>query len=757
MPRVRSLPLVCLALCAALAASCGDSGDLVDDGAGGDGEGGGSAGAPSGGNGERGDGAAVPAVEDPFDPPPSPTPFTDAELDALRADIDDALAGATGSYSVLIEGLDSGQLVYERSPDTLRKPASNTKLFTTAATLLTSGESGRPAVSVYAGALSSGTVQGDLVLVAEHDPSATPWFGDSARQSFDALAQALAATGVGAVSGGVIAKGEYLYEGDSLGTIDFASERAQAASAFRAALVAAGITVAGGASGAAGFEPPAGAELLLSGPSASSDVSAHAINVPSHNEMADLALHHLGLLGSGESTYAAGFTAVEAALDELGVAHAGLDLNDGSGLSHDNRATPRQVADLFAALSERPEWPAFVGSMAVSGLRGTIASRMTGPDTAGRFWGKTGTLTGVVALSGVLFHRHDGQRYVASFLVNDVASSTSVRAAVDAAVGVLAADRKGASGIPEAPLLERVLDDRNGATATVRLREVEGATGYLIWRSPDGKSWRREDARLVQTTAHRTMVMDGTLFVRVTAVGPAGESAPSNVLGVRVSTAGERSLFVDGNDRYAAAPVPENPLAWGHDAVVAHAMAMEGPFESASHFAVEDGSVELSSFARVLWALGRESVDDVTFSPDEQAAIAAYVDGGGQLFVSGAEIGYDLVAQGSAADASFAREVLGIDYVADDAGTTFVGAGATDWGHGLARFSKLGRHEAAFPDVLAASAGGASCLTYLAGVAGAACIVTNTSASGRVVVVGFPLESLDDPEAGRALVGLLGR
>ncbi len=745
---------------ALLAACSGDPGGIDDeDGAGGADDGPATTASASGGNGEgagTGEGGSVPPVEDPFDPPPAPTPFTDAELDSLRGDIDDALATASGSYSVVIVGLDSGQLIYEKNPDTGRKPASNTKLFTTAATLLMKGEAGRPKVGVYASGVNGGPVQGDIVLVAEHDPSATPWFGDGSRQSFDAIADALATSGISAVSGGVIAKGEYLYEGNSLGTIDFPSERAQAASAFRAALVAAGVDVAGGASGATGFDPPANAQLLVAGPSASSDASAHAINVPSHNEMADLAMHHLGFLDSGTSTYAAGFGAIEAALDGIGVAHGGLDLNDGSGLSHDNRATPRHIADLFVALAERREWSAYVGSMAVSGLRGTIASRMTGANTSGRFWGKTGTLTGVVALSGVLFHRHDGQRYVASFLVNDVGSSTAARAAMDAAVGELAADRKEMSGVPDAPVLKRVIDDRNGATATVELGEVDGATGYLVWRSPDGRSWRREDARLIQGTTHRTMVMDDALFVRVTAVGAAGESAPSNMLATRVATSGARALFVDGNDRYAAGPVPENPLGWGHDAVVAHAAAIAGPFESASHLVVEDGSVDLAVFERVVWALGRESTDDLTFSTTEQGALAVFVEGGGRLFVSGAEVGYDLIDQGAAADAAFAADVLGIDYVSDDAGTTFVGAGDVDWGHGLARFSKLGRHEVAFPDVLAPAAGGAACLTYLAGANGAACVATDTPAGGRVIVVGFPLESLDDPAAGAALVALLG-
>lgn len=741
--------------------ACGGADPLGVGGEGGDAFGGGTAegGGPStttGAGAGQGSGGSVPAEEDPYEAPPAPPPFTDDELASLRADIDDALGSATATYSALIVGLDSGQLVYEKNPDTPRKPASNTKLFTTAASLVMSGEAGRPTAGVYAASVDAGVVAGDLVLLAEHDPSTTPWFGDGARQAFDAIAARLKQQGVTAVSGNVVAKGEFLYEGDSLGTIDFPTERSQAATGFRQALVAAGISVSGGATTATGFDPPAGAELLLVAPSASMDVIAHAINVPSHNEMADLALHHLGFVGSGESTYAAGFQEIEGVLDELGVAHAGLDLNDGSGLSHSNRATPRHIVDLFTALASRAEWPAYVGSMAVSGVRGTIASRMTGPDTVGRFWGKTGTLTGVVALSGVLFHRHDGQRYLASFLANDVASSTSARAALDAAVTALAADRKEASGVPEAPALYRLADDGNGQTALVELGAVDGADGYLIWRSADGRTWNREDARYVHATSHRTFTFDGELYVRVTAVGPAGESAPSNVLGVRVSDGAPRSLYVDGSERYAAGPVAENPLGWGDDAVVAHAAAIAGPFESASHGLVESGEVSLEGYGSVMWGLGRESSAHETFSGAEQEQVRAFLDAGGRLFVSGAEIAFDLIAEGDAEDAAFARDVLGVEYQGDDAATCFVGPDDVEiTGLAVARFSKLGRHEVDFADVLSPAGAGSSCLRYLGGQAGSACVTVETSAGGRVVTLGFPLESLDDPEVGARLVALV--
>jgi D-alanyl-D-alanine carboxypeptidase len=756
MMRIRST-LACFSAVALLACTGGDP--LDPDGSAG--EGGDSAtvgGGSEGGAGEGGEGdggSDIPAVEDPFDPPPEPSTFSEAELADLKSEIDGALASASASYSARIVGLDSKQVVYEKNAGSLKKPASNTKMFTTAASLVLSGESGAPEAGLYAAAIEGGVVQGDLVLFGQHDPLTTVPFGAGSRQSLDAAADVLVARGVTAVTGGAVARGEFLYEGNSLGTISFTAERQQAADAFRAALVAAGISVAGGASTSSAVEPPGDLDLVLPMPSASHDVIAHAINVPSHNEMADLLLHHLGVLGGGASTYAAGFVTVASVLDDIGAAHEGLLLNDGSGLSHDNRVSATHITNLLSAMEARADWSAYVHSMAISGLRGTIAGRMTGGDTAGRFWGKTGTLTGVVALSGVLFHKHDGQRYLVSLLANDVGNSTAARAALDGAVNALAKNRKGGAGLLSAPRLTRVADDQNGKTALVEIEPVDGASGYLMWRSADGRVWKREDARLIGGTKHRTMSFDGSLFVRVTAVNDAGESAPSAVLGARVSSGGARALFVDANQRYASAPVPENPLGWGNDAVVAHAAAISGPFESCASSAIDAGAVDLAGYGGVFWALGRESTADETFSSGEQGSVRAFVEGGGKLFVSGAEVAYDLIAEGSAEDASFASEVLGIEYVADDAGTTFVGAGAGGVDVALARFSKLGLHEVSFPDVLAPAGNGQSCLDYLAGATGAACIETETDSGGRVIVLGFPLESLDDPTVGAALAALL--
>src|SRR5690606_75682 len=100
----------------------------------------------------------------------------------------------------------------------------------------------------------------------------------------------------------------------------------------------------------------------------------------------------------------------------------------------------------------------------------------------------------------------------------------------------------------------------------------------------------------------------------------------------------------------------------------------ERSFDSVANEAVTSGGVRLGDYAVVVWAVGEESTAHRAFDTDEQSLVRGYLDEGGALIASGAEIAYDL-AQGSAADQAFLSEVLGTGLAADSTGTTaFYGA-----------------------------------------------------------------------------------
>src|SRR5438552_8426734 len=56
--------------------------------------------------------------------------------------------------------------------------------------------------------------------------------------------------------------------------------------------------------------------------------------------------------------------------------------------------------------------------------------------------------------------------------------------------------------------------------------------------------------------------------------------------------------------------------------------------------------MSLSDYAAVIWMSGEQSSVDRTLNATIQPLVTSYLAGGGKMFISGSEIGWDLVAQG---------------------------------------------------------------------------------------------------------------
>lgn len=96
-----------------------------------------------------------------------------------------------------------------------------------------------------------------------------------------------------------------------------------------------------------------------------------------------------------------------------GLPMQGVRVDDGSGLSRSNRLTSRFLAALLLRMDQHPYGRDYLGSMAIAGQRGTLRSLYRGTSLDGRLFAKTGTLTGVRSISGVL-QTSDGPRYVSA-------------------------------------------------------------------------------------------------------------------------------------------------------------------------------------------------------------------------------------------------------------------------------------------------------------------------------------------------------
>jgi D-alanyl-D-alanine carboxypeptidase/D-alanyl-D-alanine-endopeptidase (penicillin-binding protein 4) len=138
----------------------------------------------------------------------------------------------------------------------------------------------------------------------------------------------------------------------------------------------------------------------------------------SSNFHAEMLLRALGRAGGGDGSLADGCRALTAFLARHRAGPGESVVADGSGLSKDNRVSPRIVAAVLGdALAAGDDGHVLVSSLAVGGASGTLADRFTEPSATGRVRAKTGWVRGASSLSGIADAR-SGRRYVFSILMN---------------------------------------------------------------------------------------------------------------------------------------------------------------------------------------------------------------------------------------------------------------------------------------------------------------------------------------------------
>jgi D-alanyl-D-alanine carboxypeptidase/D-alanyl-D-alanine-endopeptidase (penicillin-binding protein 4) len=129
-------------------------------------------------------------------------------------------------------------------------------------------------------------------------------------------------------------------------------------------------------------------------------------------------------------SFAGTVVAVRAALASVGF-RLPATLVDASGLSSRDRLTPATLVALLRldAGSAHPRLNQVVSALPVAGWEGTLAQRyrVSGVTAAGRVRAKTGTLTGVVALAGLVRDR-SGRLLVFAFVADRVPNGTTLAA-----------------------------------------------------------------------------------------------------------------------------------------------------------------------------------------------------------------------------------------------------------------------------------------------------------------------------------------
>ncbi|MGH9755736.1 MAG: D-alanyl-D-alanine carboxypeptidase/D-alanyl-D-alanine endopeptidase [Blastocatellia bacterium] len=486
-------------------------------------------------------------------------PVTLAELQSRIAALLDQSKFASARWGALIT-TSEGVVVFERDADKTFTPASNMKLYTSAAALDAFGPDFKIKTSVYATrpAGKNGVLKGDLILYGRGDPNLSPRFDTDDPDRYDELkpadmitaieqlADQIKARGIKTVTGKLIGDDSF-FAGDLLGpgwewddaqfyygaevsaltvndnsvmftvtpttrlgdapsikvqpqtgyltivnnakivadgqtrigvhrsldsnTVEFFGTIPRGASEFKVniavhdparfaatllkeALARRGVRVKGRIErydAVARVANPFDESKLLEVASVESQPLAETlkvINKQSQNLHAELALRQLGTrhadarslddYGRPKSTAALGVEIRRQFLQRAGIEVAPLSLRDGSGLARQNLVTPRSTARLLEFMLAHPRAKAWLESMTIAGVDGTLERRLRNSAAANNLRGKTGTLTYVNALSGYIATKR-GQPLILSLMGNNyTGSGREVTAVMDQICAMLA-------------------------------------------------------------------------------------------------------------------------------------------------------------------------------------------------------------------------------------------------------------------------------------------------------------------------------
>ncbi|MCT9929772.1 D-alanyl-D-alanine carboxypeptidase/D-alanyl-D-alanine-endopeptidase [Planotetraspora sp. A-T 1434] len=367
----------------------------------------------------------------------------------------------------------TGGVLFDGRASTALKPASTTKVVTAVAVLGSAGPDARLATTVVQGA-----TPGSIILVGGGDPTlAGPKTAEDAKWSKNAVyprpasltqlalrtARSLKAAKITSVDlsydaslfGGPVTgpgwKPTYIPEGSvapvAALTMDegraadgarFSDPPRATAEAFVPLLRKYGIKV--GEDVKPG-NAPAGARELARVESPPVYALVERMLTLSDNDLAEALARQVAIKEGLPHTFEGEAKAVHRVLTRLGV-DQGVEVYDGSGLSTRNRITPTALAGLLAAASSpsNPSLHSLISGLPVAGFTGTLHNRYGRADSeagAGVIRAKTGTLTGVNTLAGIVYTA-DGRLLTFAFMADDVANPPGAIAVLDKMAAIVA-------------------------------------------------------------------------------------------------------------------------------------------------------------------------------------------------------------------------------------------------------------------------------------------------------------------------------
>ncbi len=411
---------------------------------------------------------AIAAKPKPLHPVKASAPIPPGVATAIGGLLDVPALGPGVKASVV--DVMTGKSLFAVGATSAAQPASTAKLATAAAALSALGPSAVLTTSTFTGA-----TPGQVVLVGGGDPTLSgahpePAGSYPATASLAALAKATSKSLAGKTvtvgydetlyTGPKTAPGwkpSYITSGNVAPVVSLMVDEGRTSAASSAArntnpaLVAAqqfAVLLSHDGVKVSGTPKPglavAGSKPLASVTSAPVSALVERMLRISDNDLAESLARQVAIKLKKPPTFAGGAQAVSLQLAKLGIDSATMQMVDGSGLSTQDRL---QAATLVAVLRAtasggRPELRSVLTGLPVAGFLGTLSGRFVTTQTAvgiGAVRAKTGTLTNVSSLSGVVVDV-DGRQLAFALIAGNVpaGSTLGAEAALDRVAATLA-------------------------------------------------------------------------------------------------------------------------------------------------------------------------------------------------------------------------------------------------------------------------------------------------------------------------------
>ncbi len=277
----------------------------------------------------------------------------------------------------------------------------------------------------------------------------------------------------------------------------------------------------------------------------------------------------------------------------------------------------------------------------------------------------------------------------------------------------------------------------------------ESAEGFTAFWGTDGITFSDSLYITGKSGMISSLETDQLYFIKVRV----GNSAFSAITAAQTGDAAlvlivdDFNLYTEGHNQFNYIP----RHAW---TFAQYGYALTGTQSSA----VRSGRIDLNDFEVVDWYVGDQR--DSTLTDDERSIIQNYLENGGKLFISGSNLGYDLVEKGDVSSQLFYQEYLKADYRADApfSNENFyhkVKANDSSSFSGILPFyfddGNAGTYAVSHPDAIQAT-GGSALIFSFDGISKkyGGCGVSyrgrfgNSMLDGTIVYLSFPFETITD-------------